>query len=54
MVRDAGLEVIDVEGIAFTPLKGLHLERRHSAELFGVGDDGSATCFVRSLALRLE
>ena len=25
MVRDAGLEVVDVEGIAFTPLKGLHL-----------------------------
>ena len=25
MVRDAGLKVIDVEGIAFTPLKGLHL-----------------------------
>ncbi len=25
MVREAGLEVIDVEGIAFTPLKGLHL-----------------------------
>ena len=25
MVRDAGLSVIDVEGIAFSPLKGLHL-----------------------------
>ena len=25
LVRDAGLEVVDVEGIAFTPLKGLHL-----------------------------
>ena len=25
MVREAGLEVVDVEGIAFTPLKGLHL-----------------------------
>ena len=25
MVREVGLEVIDVEGIAFTPLKGLHL-----------------------------
>ena len=25
MIRDAGLEVVDVEGIAFTPLKGLHL-----------------------------
>jgi 2-polyprenyl-6-hydroxyphenyl methylase / 3-demethylubiquinone-9 3-methyltransferase len=25
MIRDAGLAVIDVEGIAFSPLKGLHL-----------------------------
>lgn len=25
MVRDAGLEIVDVEGITFTPLKGLHL-----------------------------
>jgi 2-polyprenyl-6-hydroxyphenyl methylase/3-demethylubiquinone-9 3-methyltransferase len=25
MVRDAGLTVVDVEGIAFSPLKGLHL-----------------------------
>ncbi|MEO7601665.1 MAG: bifunctional 2-polyprenyl-6-hydroxyphenol methylase/3-demethylubiquinol 3-O-methyltransferase UbiG [Sphingomicrobium sp.] len=25
MVREAGLKVIDVEGIAFSPLKGLHL-----------------------------
>ena len=25
MIRNAGLEVVDVEGIAFTPLKGLHL-----------------------------
>lgn len=25
MVRDSGLKVIDVEGIAFSPLKGLHL-----------------------------
>ena len=25
LVREAGLEVVDVEGIAFTPLKGLHL-----------------------------
>lgn len=25
MVREAGLEVVDVEGIAFSPLKGLHL-----------------------------
>lgn len=25
MIREAGLEVIDVEGIAFSPLKGLHL-----------------------------
>ena len=25
IVRDAGLKVVDVEGIAFTPLKGLHL-----------------------------
>jgi 2-polyprenyl-6-hydroxyphenyl methylase/3-demethylubiquinone-9 3-methyltransferase len=25
MIGDAGLEVVDVEGIAFSPLKGLHL-----------------------------
>ena len=25
MIRNAGLEIVDVEGIAFTPLKGLHL-----------------------------
>lgn len=25
MVREAGLEVVDIEGIAFSPLKGLHL-----------------------------
>lgn len=25
MVRDAGLEVLDIQGIAFSPLKGLHL-----------------------------
>jgi 2-polyprenyl-6-hydroxyphenyl methylase/3-demethylubiquinone-9 3-methyltransferase len=25
MIRSAGLEVVDVEGIAFSPLKGLHL-----------------------------
>jgi len=25
MIREAGLDVIDVEGIAFSPLKGLHL-----------------------------
>jgi 2-polyprenyl-6-hydroxyphenyl methylase/3-demethylubiquinone-9 3-methyltransferase len=25
MMREAGLKVIDIEGIAFTPLKGLHL-----------------------------
>ncbi|MEO7654097.1 MAG: bifunctional 2-polyprenyl-6-hydroxyphenol methylase/3-demethylubiquinol 3-O-methyltransferase UbiG [Sphingomicrobium sp.] len=25
MVREAGLEVVDVQGIAFSPLKGLHL-----------------------------
>jgi 2-polyprenyl-6-hydroxyphenyl methylase/3-demethylubiquinone-9 3-methyltransferase len=25
MIREAGLQVIDVEGIAFSPLKGLHL-----------------------------
>jgi 2-polyprenyl-6-hydroxyphenyl methylase/3-demethylubiquinone-9 3-methyltransferase len=25
MVREAGLSVVDVEGIAFTPLKGIHL-----------------------------
>ena len=25
MLAEAGLEVVDVEGIAFSPLKGLHL-----------------------------
>ena len=43
----AGLEVIDVEGIAFSPDARAAPERGFAAELSGGGEEGSRFCAIR-------